>query len=347
MELITPPKNDPSVWYGNELSVKPEIWTYHFTGNDLREISQALKMVQDREIFDIEDFELPQLGKKLEKIRKEVVCGHGFFLVRGLNLDNFTKEQSIKVFWGLGLYFGEAVSQNYKGHLLGHVTDLGNDPKNPETRVYTTSHKQPYHTDSCDVVGLLCLRPAKKGGESSLVSSSAIYCEMHKRRPDLLKILCEPFYVDRKGEVPEGMLPYYELPVFHPEVDHITTIYARDFINAAQRHAEVPRLTPSQIEALDMIDKLAESHELRLDMTLKSGDIQLCHNHTILHSRTSYMDCEEVDRKRHLLRLWLSQKDGRELPPGFHKRYGEIRRGFKRGGIQVPGMKENIPYYPE
>ena len=139
-------------------------------------------------------------------------------------------------------------------------------------------------------------------------SSVTVYNEMLKRRPDLVEVMAQPFYLDRKGEIPEGKGPYYQMPIFNPYDGYLTTTYSRDFITAAQRFDEVPRLTDEQTEAMDLADELAGSDEIRLDMDFRPGDIQFLHNHQMLHSRTPYEDYPEPERKRHLLRLWLDRK---------------------------------------
>jgi len=235
------------------------------------------------------------------------------------------------------------VPQNAMGHLLGHVKDLGKDPADPQVRIYQTSHRQLFHTDSCDVVGLLCLQPAKEGGRSAIVSSVSIFREIERRRPDLAAVLQRPFVIDRKGEVPAGKAGTYEMPIVHRFGGCLTTIYARDFIEAAQHRAEVPRLTPQQREAMDLMDEFANSADFRLDMDFRPGDMQFLHNHQILHARTAYVDWPEPEKRRHLLRLWLSARNGRPLPPVFAERYGEIRVGQRRGGIQVPGQALHAP----
>jgi hypothetical protein len=137
------------------------------------------------------------------------------------------------------------------------------------------------------------------------------------------------------------------MPVFNEMEGTLSTIYARDFIDGSQRHPAAPRLTSRQIEALDLFDELAASAELRLDMELQRGDVQFVHNHQIVHSRTAFRDHPEVERRRHLLRLWLAPANGRALPLVFQERYGSITRGTRRGGIQVPGAKERIVLLPE
>ena len=336
----------PDVWYGSGMSGSGS-WIRHLTAGEIREIHLAVGRVE-REGLDIagitrEDLPLPALETELARIREELLRGRGFVLMRGLPVEGRSMQQIAIAFWGIGTYLGEAISQNARGHLLGHVKDIGHDPHNPEHRLYATRARHRFHTDSCDVVGLFCVRPAKEGGLSSLSSSATIYSEMRRQRPDLAELLSRPIHIDRKGEIPEGKLPYYRMPVFNHHAGCITTYYARDFFDGAQRHEGVPPTPPEQTEAMDLFEHLAERPDIRLDMELQPGDMQFVHNHQIVHSRTGYEDHREPERKRHLLRLWLSASDGRELPPAYAERYGNIALGTKRGGIMVPGTK---PYAP-
>ncbi len=340
----------PAVWYGAGF-VQSDEWIHRLTSAEIAELDVAVAGVRERGQTIIavqrEDFPLPSLGPVLKNIQNEVVNGRGFVLIQGVPVQRYSREEAIIAYWGIGRYLGEAVSQNAKGHVLGHVQDIGHDPHNPLHRVYATNYRQRFHTDSCDAVGLLCLHPSKSGGLSSLASSTTIYNEIMKQRPDLVEVLKQPFYVDRKGEIPAGKTPYYQMPIFHDYGGYLTTIYARDFIEGAQRFAEVPRFTGKQLEAMDLLDSLAHSNTLRLDMALEQGDLQVLHSHQILHARTGYEDYPEPERKRHLLRLWLSQPNGRPLPPAFEERYGNIELGTRRGGIFVPGAVENVPLEAE
>ena len=249
-------------------------------------------------------------------------------------------------YWGIGTYFGSARSQNAKGHLLGHVYDLGgSSATNPNLRSYATSERQNFHIDRCDVVALLCLRRAKSGGLSAIVSSMTVHNVMAARRPDLLERLYQPFPVDRRGEVPEGKAPFYEAPVFNEHAGTLSVLYSRLHIGSSQRFPEARRLTAEDIEALDMLADLAGDPELRLDMNFMPGDIQFLHNHTILHARSAYEDWPEVERKRHLLRLWLAPPGARPLPPVFAECYGDITIG-DRGGIICRDTRLHAPLAP-
>ena len=337
----------PSAWVGAELAKQPQTWTYSLAPREIAEIEEATKGVAGRDIASIrrEDFPLPTLGPVLERLRGEVLNGRGFVLVRGLPVEGRPIAVNAAAYWGIGCYFGNARSQNAKGHVLGHVRDLGLSSKDPNVRIYLTTERQNFHTDSCDIVALLCLHPAKSGGLSSLTSSMSIYNAMAEQRPDLLARLFIPFATDRRGEVPEGKKPWFDIAVFNEYEGHISAMYAPHYVRSSQRFAQARRLTAEDIEALDMFDRLAEDPTLRLDMALRAGDMQFVHNHTLLHDRTAFEDWPEPERKRHLLRLWLAAPGARPLPPAYAERYGSVTIG-DRGGIICPGARLHAPLEP-
>src|SRR5436190_16808797 len=346
---LPPEQTGPAAWYGPEMTRRSD-WQMALTPAEVAEVEAATKPLAAREA-DIaaitpKDFSLPTLAPKLKKrVEDEVLNGRGFLLLRGLPVERWTMRESATAFFGLGAHLGSARSQNGKGHVLGHVQDLGLASNDPNVRIYQTHERQTFHTDSCDIVGLLCLKTARSGGLSALVSSTTIFNEMRRRRPDLLKLLFEPAATDRRGEVPEGQKPYFEIPLFNWYQGHLSAIYQRQYIDSAQRFPDAPRLTPAHVEALDMFDALTNDSRLHFAMTLAPGDMQFVYNHTLLHDRTAFEDWPEPDRKRHLLRLWLACPGGRPLPEAFAARYGSVEIG-DRGGIIVPGSAMHVPLTP-
>ena len=324
-----------------------EDWIDRLSEAETSELENAIQELQESQLdvtsITPRDIPLPILGPRLQPLLDEVLNGRGFVLIKGLPVERWTKRKAAIAFLIIGVHLGNLRMQNAEGHLLGHVRDLGRSSDDPNTRIYQTRERQTHHTDSCDVVGLLCLRSAKSGGLSSLVSSTTIFNEMRRRRPDLLKVLMEPIETDRRGEVPEGNKPYFTVPVFNHQDGLVSTIYQRQYIESARRFPDVPPLTAQQIEALDLFDQLANDPRLNLMMELEPGDIQLVHNHTILHDRTAFEDYAEAERKRHLLRLWLAPSNARPLPEVYTERYGSIKPG-DRGGVVVPGSMPIIPF---
>jgi hypothetical protein len=347
MALELPPEQiGAAAWYGPDVA-KRDDWLMPLSAPEIAEIEAANEALvargADIATITVGDFPLPTLGRKLRaRVRDEVLNGRGFLLMRGLPVERWSISESATAFFGLGAHLGSARSQNAKGHVLGHVRDLGLDAADPNVRIYQTSARQTFHTDSCDVVGLLCIRTARSGGLSALVSSTTIFNEMRRRRPDLLKLLLAPIATDRRGEVPEGGKPYFQIPVFNWHAGYLSAIYQRQYIDSAQRFPDAPRLTPAHVEALDLFDSLANDTRLHMVMEFRPGDVQLVHNHTLLHDRTAFVDWAEPERRRHLLRLWLAAWDARPLPGIFAERYGSVTVG-DRGGIIVRGTRLHAP----
>ena len=337
----------PQAWYAAEMSKRESEWRHQWTDAEIAEIEAAVKSVMDRglEILQIGsgDFPLPLIAARLKRIEQFVLHGPGFFLLRGLPIEKWSLRQAAIAFWGLGVHFGQACSQNGKGHVLGHVKDLGLDYTRSDVRGYQTNARLPYHTDSSDIVGLLCWRDSKSGGASSIASSTTVYNEIRQRRPDLLAVLMQPFQRTRWGEVPEGKKAYAEVPVFMPEGNRVIAHYVRSAIRKGQDLPGVVPLTGEQIEALDLVDELVADPDIHLDMEFQPGDIQMVCNHSLFHSRTAYEDHAEADRRRHLLRLWLACEDGPDLPDWLLNSYEGKTANGRPNGIVVPGVSFVAP----
>ncbi|MHA1563974.1 MAG: TauD/TfdA family dioxygenase [Alphaproteobacteria bacterium] len=336
-----PPRQDTAAaWLGPDLAHHPERWTTTLSPDQVSELEHALSGAVSRGTImaDItkESFTLPLLGPVLADLQNELVHGRGFALVRGLDVDKYTEQEIAMLFFGLGSHLGNARSQNAAGDILGHVQDLGAKGSDTSVRIYQTSERQTFHTDSCDVVGLICLQAAKSGGASMLVSAVSLYNAFLEMRPDLLTCLFDPIATDRRGEIPVGMKPYFEIPVFSWHQGYLSVMYQRQYIDSAQRFPDAMRLTPDHVEALDLFDTLANDPNMHLIMMLEPGDIQLVHNHNLLHDRMGFEDWPAPDRRRHLLRLWLSVPGDRPLPDCFAERFGSTKIG-DRGGIVVSG----------
>jgi len=340
------PLHGSAAWYGADLARRDD-WMFRFDDEDLVEIDAAIRgfAASGIALSDISPatFPLPRFGQRLTQILEELLEGRGFVLMRGFPVERYSVQETAVAYMGIGSYFGRPRSQNAKGHLLGHVKDLGVDVTDPGVRYYQTRRKLEYHTDSVDLVGLLCLQTARAGGESFIASSTTCYNEMLKRRPDLLPLLFDAFPTDRRGEVPRGMQPWFDMPVFHWYAGKLTAIYVRQYIASAQENfPQAKRLSPAHWEALDALDAITNDPAVHLSMDFQRGDMQFLHNHQILHSRSDFENWPEPQRHRHLLRLWLCPREGRPLPGAFAIRYGSVTPG-DRGGIVVAGTQLNVP----
>jgi hypothetical protein len=333
---------DPSEWIGKNLESSEE-WIHVMTEPELLDLDRAIRRIEDLdlEIMDINkaNFDLPVFGESLSIIRQQLLQGLGITLIRGFPVEKYTKKQAAIAFFGIGAHLGRAVSQNAKGHMLGHVKKLTDADYNTDARErgYRTSVDQRFHSDSCDIVGLMVLQTPKSGGLSSIASTVAVHNEMLKRRPDLALTLSNPSYWDRRNEVPDGKDPWYVLPVFNFDEGWFSCRYGRQYIDSTQRFDQVPRTTAEEAEALDFFDSLLA--ELHMKMVFKIGDIQFLYNHTTVHGRTAFEDWPEPERKRHLFRLWLCVDGERPLP--------EVLAERVQGGIVTSTTRLHAPLEAE
>ena len=340
----------PHVWYGGDLANSSE-WIHALSPHENQEIDAALRHCQARglDTLDIttDDFALPTLGTKLAGFREEILRGRGFVLLRGLPVEQWSRPEILTVYWGLACHIGRPLSQNVKGHMIDHVHDSGRTLADAEIRAYQTSIRMPYHTDmACDVVGLLCLSDAMKGGLSTIVSGVTLFNEIRRRDPELCEALFQPYWFDRRAEIPEGKLPYFPIPLFNYVGGILSVVYSPLYIESAQeRFPELPRLTARQKAALELLEDIANDPQVYLAMDFRPGDIQLINNFTTMHARTAFEDGQGIAAKRHLLRIWLCVPDGQPLPECFAERYGTIEIGA-RGGIRRPDTIPSIPLGP-
>ncbi|KAF2851102.1 taurine catabolism dioxygenase-like protein TauD [Plenodomus tracheiphilus IPT5] len=339
-----------TAWDKTEYEKNPERWTHIFSASEIKEISDAADafLASGTPLTGItkEKFHLANFSKFLEPLRRELIDGKGFILFKGLPVLEWGNKKSAVAYMGLGTYLGYFVSQNSRGHVLGHVKDLGEDATQiDKVRIYRTNARQYFHADDADLVGLLCVAKALEGGESDLVSSHSVWNALQKEHPDVARLLTEPiWYFDRKGEVSKGEKGWIKTAVFYLETGENPRVYSKwdpYYIRSLTRFSDaglIPALSEEQNRAALILEETCQ--KLALHMILDIGDIQFLSNNHVLHARTAYKDYAPPAPRRHLMRLWLStpeEEGGWKLP--FHD-----SKEKKRGGIQVD---DTPPVAPE
>jgi Taurine catabolism dioxygenase TauD, TfdA family len=310
---MAPPSTEltsPDAWLGREMAADPA-WRQPLAQDEIAELLAARDhgRATGRELltWTRQDFPLSLMSARLAGWREALDRGRGFVLIRGFPVDQHDEATCREIYWGLGLHFGRAVSQNTDGDLIGHVRDTGADPNAYGVRLYKTRAEQDFHTDGADIIGLFCLAPARTGGISRIASSPAIFNRLLRERPDLVPILFQPFPFDRQGQQTSGERPWFEAPLCRYDGGRLSTFFIPWYIRESQQHPDAPRLTRAQDEVIAFIETAANDPDHVLDMDFRPGDIQLLTNAVILHKRTAYEDWAEPERKRHLLRLWLAR----------------------------------------
>jgi hypothetical protein len=283
------------------------------------------------------DFPLPAASRDALVRASAMTQGRwGMCLLKGLPSGRWSEDDARLACWGMGLHMGTARTQNRASHFMNDVRDAGGgNYKGKGGRGYNTNAALDFHCDSADVVALLCRRTARSGGESKVVSSLALRDEIARRRPDLISVLQGPWYHSYQDAQGPGRPPYYMCPLMGEADGFFAMRTNRKNIVAAQREfPAVPRLSPLQLEALDLLDELMADPALCFSMWLEPGDMQLLNNYVTLHSRTNFEDFEEPDLKRHLYRLWLAIPGSQPLPAEWEPYFGDVRAGAVRGGLR-------------
>lgn len=333
-EIVRHRIDTPDNWRGADLQ-NDSRWLFRLTRDEIGEIDAALTVARRAGAtvpFSADLFPLPTLARRLDRMVDEVAEGCGLALLRGLPRDRYSDADCELIYWGIAVQFGRPVTQNARGHLIGHVRDEGRKIGEAEARGYQTAANLNFHTDMLpvDMLGQCCLRTARTGGTSYVVSATALHNVMLDERPDLLEVLYEPFHVDWRGDGPSGGEGWYVMPMFSARDGRIANRFTnRAYLEGTARFGDERALTDRQREAFVYALETAARPELRLSMIFEEGDMQFVNNHVTLHAREAFEDHDDPARQRHLLRLWIALPEARRRPlsPLLDERYEWVRRG--------------------
>jgi hypothetical protein len=321
--MIREPIRHPGAWKGSDFASKDDfavdLERRHIVAFD-DAISHSFRTGGATALTRADD-PLAAIADDVGQWRQEVTDRRGLLLLRGFPVDRWSVRETEAAFWALGLYLGHAVSQSPLGDRLGRVEDISKP--DVEERGYKSRKELSPHTDSDDLVGLLCIRQAKAGGFSHLVSGPALWNEILARKPDYLKLLERGFHYHWFGEEPPGEpeITPYRVPVFGWADGQLSVCYLREFMDWA---AKDPRYAYEGDEkaALDLFHALCEDPDIRLQFRCEPGELVLFNNYTTLHARTAYEDHADPAMKRLLLRLWLRADPPRPIHPNLRRYYG-------------------------
>ena len=309
----------PSAWRGSDIQDRTD-WIVELADRQAHELLDALAAIEadGLDFFEVnrETFALPTLGPLLESFLIELLNGRCFVLAQGVPVEGLTEQQIELMYWGLGQHIGIPLPQGAAGtDLFAHVRDEGVDRNADYGGALLNKHHEalPFHTDSSDLVGLLCINPAMDGGASTIVSAAAVHDEFLRRRPDLSDVTYEQWWFERRrGQGPDS---FAQCPIFAVnDKGKLFTFYGPDLFKTATRGEDVPELSDRQWEAMALIDEINGSPEFQLNMNFRSGEIQFLNNYSIMHSRSAYEDHADPALKRDLIRLWLTVDQDLGIP---------------------------------
>jgi hypothetical protein len=268
---------------------------------------------EEGDVTDATQHDLPlgELEETIEGVQREILEGTGMVLLRGFPVDRLSSREIAYFFWGIGLGLGNAVSQSVMGEKLGRVIDATD--VDPHARAYRNRTELTPHTDPSDILAFLCLYPGATGGISHFVSSLTVYEEISENNPEVLEVLQRGFHYHRFGEQEPDCpdITPWRVPVFSAREGKLSCRYVKEFIEIAADENPDAVLSTEEKEALKIFESTAQRQDLRVTFTLQPGELILANNYTVLHARTAFTN--HPQRKRELLRLWLTAKPTRPV----------------------------------
>jgi len=312
------PDSHKMAWRGGDFT-KDDI-AFDLTARHAAALEDVLTRVCTKELIEIApaDCRHPALDADLERIFDEIQEGRGIVIVRGIPVANHSVEDVGRLFWALGAHFGLGVSQSAVGDVLGHVRDETPPGGEESARGYTSRRELSLHTDLGQIVGLMCVHQAQSGGQSQYAAGLAIHNEIAATQPDLLPLLYRGFPYHRRGEQAANAAPItpYDIPVFSVTSGQMSVFMVREIFNAAFRDLK-RAFTPDEIAAIDLFRETAQ--RLQFETRLEAGEATFLNNYTVMHARSEFVDWDEPERKRLMLRLWLdAERKRRPVVPEIH-----------------------------
>jgi len=346
MDIMTLHELEPAAEWRAADVADPESWTLRLTAEDHEELAGALATAKAKSTDPLDlgqdDFPLDALAAKLQGVVEVLLNGRGFMRIAALDADRYGDDDLTLLYWGIGLHLGQPWAQNKHGHVLGDVTDQGKTIDDPTVRGNELGGiALDYHTDGSDLVGLLCLRTARRGGLSCVANAVAIHNQLVREHPDLAAALYAPMPYDARGEQAKGTNAFYAIPAFTEHAERLFVRFIPQYILASQRHADAPRLSEEARAAIAMVSEMANDADFNVYMDLQPGEMQFINNYHVLHGRTAYEDDVAHGHKRHLKRLWLATYALTERPAHFAA-LGRTHWEAKRSVSTLPAV-ERVP----
>ncbi|MGB0576980.1 MAG: TauD/TfdA family dioxygenase [Alphaproteobacteria bacterium] len=316
------PATGPAVWKGADF-VNDDAWIVSLSSGDLSEIDTALNQAKRTGLpvhqITSKEFPLPGLGKQLEALAEELENGRGFAVIRGVPVNQYSEDENKIISWGLCSYFGTGIPQSRQGDWINHVMDISDQKSAPKPELdhvvqrkqLRTNHRGgelDFHTDTTDVFALFCLRPAKSGGTSRLVSAGTLHNMIGETKPDYLEALYDGyFYMSQSDDnVNKAVtISAKRVPVFTRKGDKVEGYYISQVVQRALDHGDFD-YNAVEDDAREELQRVAETPGVAHEFDLQAGDLLVVNNHAVLHARYDYEEYPEIERRRHLFRLWMA-----------------------------------------
>ena len=322
VEMIEDKFTGPMVWDADTQFLNGGVASLDATCQS--EISVIAQLLRDNplptEALMPADFDMPACTAVMEGVRETVDNGTGFAVVDRLDVDGLGREIATKIYWLLMSIAGRPVAQKWDGTMVYDVHDTGGKATpGSGIRSSKTNGGQGFHNDNAfnlppDFVSLFCLRTAKKGGVSGIVSFESVYNKLLEEHREVLDRLYQPFHFDRQMEhaPDENRLSYN--PIFEVDGDVLNVRFSPRLVEHGYQMRQ-EKLDDEARAAIDALCRTTEIDNLCKVFEFQCGQIQVVNNRRLGHRRTAFRDWEEPEKRRHLVRIWL-RKSGRPFYQG-------------------------------
>ena len=192
-------------WYSNDL-IDQKKWIIYLNKSELNLVKKILEKITSNESKkEITSLLFSKFTPIIHRIFDAAINQYGFLIVKGFPIPN--DNLNIDVLSQFYLYFcqliGVPLIQNKKGNLLFNIKTMNYTMTDPNGRGANHNNALPLHADHGGLLGMYCLHTAEIGGHTLLGSTQTIHDSIAAERLDLLKILYQPFYCDRRGQQPD------------------------------------------------------------------------------------------------------------------------------------------------
>lgn len=257
-----------------------------------------------------ESYAIPACAATMATVRDILSDGVKFVLVQGLPTAEMTDDEAKCIYWILASMVSRPVAQKLDGTMIYDVTDTGAKPlPGSGVRPDKSNVDLQFHNDNAynatmpDVVALLCIRNAKSGGTSRVMSFTTAHNALLERAPEALPRLYAKFPFDRQKEHAQDEDPLFEAPIFE---NHDGALRARLGLHQIHNAYALRGTMDSETDtALSAVGQVFCDPTLQFEFDMQPGDMQFARNCEVGHSRTEFQDYDDPNNRRMLVRLWM------------------------------------------
>lgn len=347
-DILTPIHREridgPMAWTGPDITSKEQI-SFDLTAKHVRALESILAQTadRDRDSLTLEDASHPDLDDDLRRgVYEQLMFGRGLVVVRGFPCDDHSIEDLERIYWLVNCHLGYLVSNNSFGHRMVRVQEEILPNGQQPARGTKSRAELAMHNDAADILGLLCVYQALRGGESQFASGPAAHNTILETRPDILPILYRGFPHHRRSEQPDDQpdVTPYDVPIFSTNTRGEVCINFTWSSIMPALHEIGRTLTAEEEEALDILRKVLVRQQV--EVRLERGEAAYANNFAMCHSRSDFVDGDDPSKRRCYLRAWMEVPlADRRLPIGrefFHMENKDLRLGYD----VVPGRDSTV-----